>query len=71
LLNLNKIKRFYVESESVLVQSGYDEFAGATLLKNFKSHVNLWEIYQEIKINFSGEIINLNKKSFLDIFKKE
>jgi hypothetical protein len=71
LLNLNKSKHFYLENESVLVQSGYDEWKGVNLLKEFKSHVNLWEIYQEIKTNYTGEIINLNKNSFLDIFKKE
>lgn len=71
LLNSNKSKHFYKESESVLVQSGYDEFEGTTLLKEFKSHVNLWEIYQDIQHNYPGEIINLNKDSFLDIFKKE
>jgi hypothetical protein len=60
-----------LENESVLVQSGYDEWKGVNLLKEFKSHVNLWEIYQEIKTNYTGEIINLNKNSFLDIFKKE
>ena len=71
LLNFNKSSHFYNENESVLVQSGYDEWKGKSMKEEFISHVKLWEIYENIKDKFSGKIINLNKNSFLDVFDKE
>ncbi len=70
ILHIGESRHFYEEDKSVLMQKGYKEWT-SPLEVQFKSYLNLWHVYREIK-NYADahniKIQNATPGSLLDVF---